>query len=309
VVDRLQFSQGGFMIGSGTLRRLQVLAAFLVLALLGGCGGGGGDDTSSLTCSDFRFQEDAQAALARGATQLDADNAGVACETLPHRPASVIAQGLYTGTVTGSRTSTAFQMLSLENGDIWALYGDQTGASFVVDGFIQGPTTRSGSNVTSSSIKDFGSNPAAAASVNGTLTSTSASGTLTSNGTAMTFSGTVASNSNYVYDTPASLAQIAGAWTLAALDGTSATVNISSGGGFTGNNAGCAIAGSITPRASGKNVFDVTVTSGAAPCREPGTTATGIAVSFLLPNSTTRELVVGGVNAGRTAGNAFFGVR
>jgi hypothetical protein len=56
-------------------------------------------------------------------------------------------------------------------------------------------------------------------------------------------------------------------------------------------------------------VFNVSVTSGPAPCLEPGTLATGVAVTYLLPNGTSRELVVAGVNASRTAGNAFFGVR
>jgi hypothetical protein len=112
-----------------------------------------------------------------------------------------------------------------------------------------------------------------------------------------------------VYNTPANLAQITGAWTLSALDGTSADVTIAPGGSFTGANAGCSISGTIEPRASGKNVFDVSVTSGGAPCAAPGTTSTGIAVTYLLPGSTARQLVVAGVNAARTAGNAFFGVR
>lgn len=53
-----------------------------------GCGGGGGGADSHARCSDFRYQEDAQAALAAGATQLDGDHDGVACESLPHRPTS-----------------------------------------------------------------------------------------------------------------------------------------------------------------------------------------------------------------------------
>lgn len=44
-----------------------------------------------LNCSDFRYQEDAQAELDRDRSdpnRLDADNDGIACEDLPRRPAS-----------------------------------------------------------------------------------------------------------------------------------------------------------------------------------------------------------------------------
>jgi hypothetical protein len=58
-------------------------------ATLLGCGGG--DDlagTGDLNCSDFRYQQDAQAVLNNGSgdpNRLDADRDGVACEHLPRR--------------------------------------------------------------------------------------------------------------------------------------------------------------------------------------------------------------------------------
>jgi hypothetical protein len=60
--------------------RLGFAAAVLVSA----CGGGSGGRDA--VCADFRYQEDAQAAYAGGARQLDGDNDGIACESLPHRP-------------------------------------------------------------------------------------------------------------------------------------------------------------------------------------------------------------------------------
>lgn len=42
-------------------------------------------DISNATCGDFRYQEDAQAAYRAGARQLDGDNDGIACESLPRR--------------------------------------------------------------------------------------------------------------------------------------------------------------------------------------------------------------------------------
>jgi hypothetical protein len=301
------------MLISGALRRLQmVMASMLAAGLVAACGGGGSDKDA--TCSDFQYQEDAQAALRDGAKQLDADRDGTACESLPHRPTTpstsppAVVQGLYSGTLTGS-TSTNFQLLALENGDVWSLYGTPSGASFRVRGFIQGPTARNGSAVSSSSVKDFGFDRALAGSLAGTLTATTVGGTVTFSTGAVTFSGTAVPTGTYNYNAAATNSQVAGTWTLSALDGTSATVSVGTNGSFTGNNAGCAITGTILPRASGKNVFDVSVTSGPAPCFAPGTTSTGIALTSVLADGTTRQLIVAGVNAGRTAGNAFFGVK
>lgn len=67
-------------------------ANVVAVGALAGCGGGdsGGSDA---VCSDFRYQEDAQAAFSSGARQLDGDRDGIACESLPHRPASVGSGG------------------------------------------------------------------------------------------------------------------------------------------------------------------------------------------------------------------------
>jgi len=48
--------------------------------------------TNTRNCSDFTYQEDAQAVLDADASdpnRLDADKDGVACESLPHRPGVV----------------------------------------------------------------------------------------------------------------------------------------------------------------------------------------------------------------------------
>jgi hypothetical protein len=253
-------------------------ALVLLVAALGACGGGGGGSGDS----------------------------GNGPGDTP--PPAALAQGLFTGTLTGS-ASTQFQMLALENGDIWALYGVPSGASFVVRGFVQGSTTRIGTSVSSASIRDFGSDPAPTGTLSGTITTDAVNGLINFSGSQVSFSGSRPASTTYEYDVPANLALVTGNWTLAALDGTTATVTIAPNGSFTGNNAGCLFSGTATPRASGKNVFDIVATSDGAPCREPGSTATGIAVTYLLPNSTTRELVVAVVNGARTSGNAFFGVR
>lgn len=192
---------------------------------------------------------------------------------------------------------------------MWGLYGNRSGSAFLVKGFVQGPTKRSGTGVSSSSLRDFGAIPAPTGTLSGSITSETVDGTLSFGGSQALFSGARPAASSYTYDTPATVGQITGSWTLRALDGSSASVTISPPGSFTGTNAGCSISGTISPRPSGKNVFDVAVISGPAPCVAPGSVSVGIAVSYLLSGSTTRELVVAGVNSTRSAGNVFIGTR
>ncbi|MEY4765555.1 MAG: hypothetical protein RI907_2228, partial [Pseudomonadota bacterium] len=109
----------------------------LVSVSLVACGGGGGGDSNSAQ-----------------PTSLAMDAA---------------AEGVYGGTLSGS-TGSDFQMLVLEDGTIWALYGVQTASAFSVYGFVQGNGTFSGGKFSSSNIKDFGLSPAIAGTASGTYT-------------------------------------------------------------------------------------------------------------------------------------------
>ena len=60
----------------------QVIFIFIAITLPA-CGGGGSDDVN---CSDFAYQQDAQAwHKSNPGSDLDADNDGIACEHLPRR--------------------------------------------------------------------------------------------------------------------------------------------------------------------------------------------------------------------------------
>jgi hypothetical protein len=295
-------------------RQLVAVWAITAMAVLGACGGGGDDERAQ--CSDFRYQEDAQAALRGGQSQLDGDRDGTACESLPRRPTTpttstapaVITQGVYSGSITGG-PSTQFQLLALENGGKWAMYGNMSGSTFLVRGFVQADGTQSGTEFSSTAARDYGVNPAAVGTISGTITQTSVSGVATFAGVSRSFTGAPIVNATYDYNSAPSLQQVVGNWNLTGLDGTTATVAISGSGGFTGNNAGCSISGAVRPRPSGKNVFDVTVTTGPAPCQSPGTVLTGVGITYLVQGSSTRQLVVAVQNTGRTLGYGFSGTR
>ena len=220
------------------------------------------------------------------------------------------AEGVYVGDLTGSR-STAFEMLVLENGEFWSLYGTSTASVFGVAGFVQGTGTSANGKFTSSNGKDFGVNPALAGTVSATYDATAKTiaGTVTATTGTVSFSGGPIAGSLYNYNTPASLATVSGAWSTNSLSGEDVALNISSNGAFTATSAyGCKFFGTVTPRPSGKNVFNVGLTFGAAPCALPGQTGSGIALAYPLNNGKT-QLLVAVTDGTRTNGTVVFGTR
>lgn len=222
---------------------------------------------------------------------------------------STRAEGVYAGTLTGS-SSSAFELLVLENDEYWGLYGTNTASTFFVAGFIQGTGTSNNGSFTSSNARDFGTDPPASGSVSATyVADTSIKGTIAAPGGSVGFAGTPIVSSSYVYNTPAIVSTISGAWSLTALDGSSVALNVSSSGAFSGSTSGCLFSGTLTPRTSGKNVFNVALTFGGAPCALPNQPASGVAVSYLLANGVTRQIIIAGTNSARTSGTALFGTR
>lgn len=226
-------------------------------------------------------------------------------------PAAIAAaEGVYGGTLTGS-TSTAFQILVLENGDFWSMYGTQGASTFGVAGFVQGTGTSSGGSFTSTNSKDFGFVPALAASTSATYdpTARTISGALTATTGVVKFTGGPIAGSLYNYSTAAALSSVSGSWTTTSLTGERVALTISSSGSFTATSAlGCNFSGTAVPRASGKNVFNVSLTFGASPCALAGQPATGIAVAYPLASGQT-QLIVAVTDSARTVGSAVFGTR
>lgn len=250
-----------------------------VAALAAGCGGGGGGSSAS------------------------ANN--------PPPSGTAITEGAYSGNITGG-TVPAFQMLVLDGGEVWAMYGTQSGSTFGVVGFVQGTlnVNTTALTFTSTNARDFGVSPSSAATVSGSYTSAPAiSGSLTTSAGTVQFAGGPIAGSTYNYNTAPSLAAIAGTWTVFSTGGGSATLTIQSSGAYSADDGtGCIISGNLTPRPGGKNVFNVTTTYGSNCGTQSGATGGGIAVAYPLTNGQT-QLVVGLIKNDRSLGIAVFGQR
>jgi hypothetical protein len=230
-------------------------------------------------------------------------NVAVRCGTEP--------EGVYGGTLTGS-TSSAFEMLVLDTGEFWSLYGTQTSTNFVVAGFVQGTGNASNGSFASSNAKDFGFRPAVADTVNASYNKTAKtiSGTVSSTVGTVSFSGGPIAGSLYNYDASASLSTVSGSWSTTSTTGETIALSVNSSGALAATSSlGCSFTGTVTPRPSGKNVFNVTLSFGPAPCALSGQTATGIAVAYPLPSGGLTQLIVGVTDSARTLGVAAFGTR
>ena len=160
------------------MHRIQGLLPTIALALLVGCGGGGGGSTSSGTGS--------------GTSTTGSDPT---------------AEGVYGGTLTNS-TSPNFELLVLDDGSYWALYGQQTSSAFMFAGFVQGHGTSTlGTSFTSSDARDFGYSPAVAGNVTASFDATKGTifGSVSNPSGSVQFDGGPLVGSSYVYKTPALL--------------------------------------------------------------------------------------------------------
>lgn len=225
------------------------------------------------------------------------------------------AEGVYEGS---STSGSALSILALENDEVYALYGTRSNGALTVSGFDWAQGTSSNGTYTSSVAKDYYYTGAVASGsiAASYVANTSFNGTFTGNGQQVGFTSAPPTNTTYVYNTPAVLSTITGSWSGSTLFGESGALIVSANGSsgnlsasFTGSYTGaCTATGTVAPRASGKNVFDISLTFGAAPCSLPGSTVSGIAVSYLLTNN-QRQLVTIVTTADHAHGSVFFANR
>jgi len=250
--------------------------------LLAGCGGGGGDPGGS-----------------------------------GPPPTSATAEGAYAGTATRTIAVNAppvvvsndLQMLVLDDGTFWAVYGFTSGGVARIAGFVNGSGVSNNGTFTSSSTQDFGFSSPPSGSLTATYAAkASMQGTVTDTTGNIAFNGTAVAASSYNYDVAASLQAVQGSWNMLTLVWAPATLTVSATGTLAGSADGCSFTGTLTPSAKGKNYFVAALTYGAAPCTLAGQISTGIAVASTLADG-RRQLAIVGVIPARTAGTALIGAR
>lgn len=250
------------------MSRLHWAAVATTVSLLAACGGGGGGTASTPS------------------------------------PQIAKAEGVYAGTLVSNGTTGVFSSVILEDDSIWAIYGVAgAGGSTIVQGFVAASGT-STNGAYSATGKDYGYTGGV---LNTTATATytpgvSISGTVSTGGS---FNGNTANVTGYVYNTPAQIATIVGSWSGSSLFGNATSVNITTSGAYTGTSGSCAISGTLIPRASGKNIFNVTYTNGVNGCGIPNLSAQGIGIASTLSNG-KMQLIIALTTADKSVGTVAF---
>ena len=221
--------------------------------------------------------------------------------------ANVQVEGAWQGTTSNNYV---VNLIALENNEFYTIFGVNSGSNFLVYGFDQGTTSVSGSSI-SGSFREY---PNGASSYTGTVSgtavaSTSITGTNTYATGRSTFALTPIPTATFNYSRAASISDVQGSWTGTMSTGSSAAVSISSTGAIAGSSAGCLFSGTATPRSSGKNIMNVSVTFGAAPCVLAGQTATGIAINYTIAATNQKQLIVAVQDSTKQFGSMFFAVR
>ncbi|MBI3479494.1 MAG: hypothetical protein HY016_03925 [Nitrosomonadales bacterium] len=205
-------------------------------------------------------------------------------------PTESVIQGYYQGSTSKSKTS---DLVILEDGSFWQIYGSMSGPAFNVQGVITGSTSAGNGNF-SLTAKDFpapGTSPVQA-NGGGTYTVTTLLGSITENGQTTTLSAVVPVSSSFNYNSAANLPSIVGSWPGTFLNGDIGRIDVATDGTFTvSSTSGCSATGLIKPRANGKNVFDISLILGASACASPNLAMSGIALTYPSSNFTNRLIV------------------
>jgi hypothetical protein len=270
------FHIGNFM---NSTEKISVL---LVSAALASCGGGGGGSSSVPT-------------LVGGS---------IVTSTAPLGN----GEGVYEGALSdGKRHDT----IVLEDGSYYSFYGDGANNAFVVKGSFQGTGTGLNGSFSSTDLRDYrvdGTTGSGTLSATYTATPTFNGSVAEGSQSVVTFTGAALSATNYVYASTPVFSNIVGNWPLTSLTGATTNLTIAANSTFSGTSAGCSFTGSIVPRASGKNIYNFSMTFGGAPCVSPGQTATGIALDFLISDG-RRQLLIAGADSTRANGIVLIGAK
>lgn len=210
------------------------------------------------------------------------------------------AEGFWTGTTSGGYT---VNLAILENGQTWGIYS--TASSLV--GAVYGNTSVSATSLSGSGTAfNFVTHSGSSGTYTGQFSTKSSISMTVSDGTRFT------GNYDASYDQAVQAATIAGTYTgvavTASITQPGTVVVIDSKGQFSNTvsagNQSCVTTGSVQPRASGKNVYDLQLSFKGSYCAlGDGATVSGVATY----NSTTHQIIAMGLNSAKTDGLMFIG--
>ena len=267
--------------------------ALAAMTLMSACGGGGGSTESA-------------------ATSITAPAPGTASASgTATAPTVTRVEGYYAGAVRSGTLTEEFRLLALENDQFYALSGNTDAQGvFRVVSLTEGMGSSANGSFSVTDARSFSnSGRVTAGSISAAFVpKTSINGTASSATGSSTFSGTAPGAAVLAYDTPVQLSSVVGAWLGTSLSGNSVNFSINAAGVLSATIAGCTYSGLVSPRASGKNVLDVSVTVGPAPCTSAGERFVGIGITSVLTNG-NRQLVIAGTNTARTDGTVLFAQR
>ena len=214
------------------------------------------------------------------------------------------ATGAYAGSdFRGAPGSNAFRMAVLGTGEYWILHGDYSPTSFVLRGFMTGPSIapNAGGYTTGTT---FGSPTQGAANLS-TLYDASFNGTVsgsitTALPTYLNFSG--------VYYLPA-VSSLAGDWTVTDLRGININFRVPGNGQFIATTqALCSFGGSLlsSQSVSGLVLIDI---QDPAFCLGSALAYSGVVFSEATASTGRQQLLIAATNPQQTAGVGLYGVR
>lgn len=207
------------------------------------------------------------------------------------------AEGLWEGT---SSTGADVSIAILENGEAW---GGTIVGNILVSA-IAGTASGNGTSFSASGSEfSFSSNTVGQGSYSGTVAQKQRIQATGSNGNTIDLA--------YVatYDQGVTAAEIAGSYTLSGRTAlysiSNLTFTVGTNGNFTIVDNGCTTTGTVTPRASGKAIVNVTATGTGTCVLGNGVSLSGIAV--LNKTTTPNTLSVIALNSGKTDGLVLIG--
>lgn len=208
----------------------------------------------------------------------------------------------------GSSTrGNALDLLLLDKGEMYILFLGSVAGDLAFD---QGSYTVKGDQLTIKGLQ-YSLRPITTGSVIATVVSGAApsiKGSALNAGGSLTetFSATPlsATDSTYKYTQAATLASISGPWSSGNVLGQSSpfTFNIDANGVLSATTIACSFVGKLTPRASGKNVFDFSMEANQSPCTSAGKSYSGVAISYRLANG-KQQLIATLRTADQSAGS------